>query len=126
MDQEELLQIIDSLRTENEELKRRLSEPRHDLIPANEFREKYPKTTSALWSTETQQLSGIVRRSCFPRSAIYKSGKYGSPATIRLTELTDEQYAKYITIMESIFKVFEPNVLDKYVHHYRRESDATP
>ena len=118
---EEAMLRIQELETENASLKKKPRVQR-DRFPA-EIREKhpaFPAETGKLFAYESA-LSSIVRCLCFPgKTRLVKMRDMSSvpfhPRTIlreemgaiKLVEMTDAQYAKYLEAIDAILTALEP------------------
>lgn len=120
--EKDLLSVIAALQAENAELRKRArpsSPPRRPLCPV-EVAQKYGhfelcriasdgvRSLEFMDAGDLSALGMLIRDTCFaPRAAVrnVKGKQMKSSQSVRLLEMSDEQYARYAEIMEKLLDV---------------------
>jgi hypothetical protein len=112
---EKLRTQVKILTAENEILRKETSKgrPLSDSIP-NYFYNSFPIAMKKINNTETYYILKAIRESCFPKSKRYtaRAGFHGQnrkPSIVRVHEMDDNEYKKYVSIAEQIFDILNHN-----------------
>lgn len=129
MTEQEMLERIKELEEENAKLRERLP-TRRTIRPVcpDWIGEKYGGkvltrgtniySLSFVRNSELSELSKIIRRICFPHEERMQK-RAGSSSmvkvrgTVKVDDMTDEQYGQYCTVLDEVLSVLSKHISDK-------------